>query len=378
MPKITDVSDDDLLIAVAAVSEHGTIAAAAVALDMPRTTLSHRVQMAHRRGLAGSLGGPASPGFLITRKSPLFNANGEKIAEWRREVPDDVGHSIEAIKEAFAEYEGRSAYIPPPPLDPEGADRLTVYPIVDHHLGLLAWGQETGDDYDLSIGQALLMRTFKQVIDASPPADTGVVLSLGDFFHADNDEQRTRRSGHKQSVDGRHGKILMVGVKLMIYAIELALEKHPNVIFRAIKGNHDPDATDALRLAIWAYFHNNPRVTVDMSPSPFWIFPWGTTLLSAAHGDMVKPVNFPGMVAAKWPQYWGNTVYRYALFGHVHHKSIGGGELYGMIWETLNTLAAKDEFNSGSGYVSVRNMISISYTREAGEEGRVIRNIRPN
>lgn len=377
MPKISDLTDDQLKEALAAVDEHGSIAAAAVALDMARTTLQHRVQLAHRRGLAGTLGGPASPGFLITRKSPLFDKDGNKVAEWRREVPDTVGRTIEDIKEVFAEIDPRAPIPPPEPQD--GSDgRLNVYPIADPHIGMLAWGAESGDDYDLSIGSAILMRVFKRVIDASPPADVGVVLSLGDFFHADNDEQTTRRSGNKLSVDGRHDKVLMVGIKLVIYCIELALAKHKKVVFRAIRGNHDPDSTSVLRIAMWAYFQNNPRLEVDMSPSPFWIFQWGTTLLTAAHGDMIKPADFPGMVAAKWPELWGTSLYRYALFGHVHHRSIGGGEKYGMVWETFNTLSAKDDFHSGHGYVSIRNMVSISYSLTEGEEGRVIKNFKPN
>lgn len=375
------LDDDTLRESAEAVQSHGSLSKAAVALGITRSTLRNRLEHAARRGIHASIhGGPAAPGFLVDRTTSFVRVNPDGSAstlyQWRRDGAHQTTEDmVQALREVFAEYEGLGGVASSPQLAPE--DSLTAYIIADPHVGMLAWGPESGEDYDINIATALLTSTMRAVVDQSPPSAVGVVLNLGDFFHADNDDQITRRSGNKLSVDGRHSKVLKVGLNLMIYCVDVARQKHERVIVRNLPGNHDPDASLALSLALWAFYKDDPRVEIDMDPSPFWKFEWGTTLLAAAHGDRVRPDDFAGMVAAKWPEEWGRTRYRYALFGHVHHRSLGG-EKYGMSWESFRTLAAKDDFHSAHGYVSIRSMVSVTYDRERGEVGRVVRNIRPH
>jgi hypothetical protein len=94
-------------------------------------------------------------------------------------------------------------------------------------------------------------------------------------------------------------------------------------------------------------------------------------MLAANHGHMVRPEEFPGVMASLWPQEWGRTLHRYAYFGHVHHRSRGGGERAGVVWETFQTLAAKDAWHHGSGYTAGRSMVAITHHAEVGE---IIRN----
>lgn len=373
--------DDEILQhTLDAVEEHKTISAAAVALGLSRSTVRNRLEHAARRGLTGTSGPVASPGFLVDRKTTLYRHNPDgtvaPMLEWRRDgAHQTTAQLVEALKEVFSEWQGLSPLAPSPQVTNESL--CTVYVIADPHLGLLAWGPESGEDYDLNIASALLMRTMGNLVADSPPAHTGIVLNLGDFFHADDDRQVTPRSGNKLSVDGRSFKVLKVGLQLMIYCIDQAKQKHEQVIVRNIPGNHDPETTKALTLALSAFYDNDPRVVIEFDPGPFWVFTWGNTLLAAAHGDRVKPADFPGMIAARWPVMWGQTAYRYALFGHVHHSSKGGGERYGMTWETFRTIAAKDDWHAASGYVSNRALTSITYSLEFGEVSRVIKNIRP-
>jgi hypothetical protein len=214
-----------------------------------------------------------------------------------------------------------------------------------------------------------------ELVAASPEADEALVLNLGEFFHAENDLARTSQSGNALDCDTRFAKVLRTGVDLTIWTVKLALEHHKHVTYRALPGNHDPYAALALAIAVSKYFENNPRVTVDLDPSYFFVMEFGNVMIGATHGDRVKPDAMPSYMAARWPEIWGRTKFRYGYLGHVHHKSRGGGEGAGVLWETFQTLAPKDSWHAGQGYVSGRSMSAITLHRDTGERFRTTRSI---
>jgi hypothetical protein len=144
------------------------------------------------------------------------------------------------------------------------------------------------------------------------------------------------------------------------------------VIVRCLPGNHDPHTALALSVALAQFFHASKRVEIDCSPGPFFQWRFGDVFLCANHGDRIKPSDMPGIMAARWPADWGNTKHRYAYFGHVHHKSVGGGENHGVIWETFQCLAPRDAWHSAEGYTAGRSMVAITLHRKHGEKHRHI------
>lgn len=362
---------------------------------------------------SGKLGfDPVLPGFEIKETSTTTDANGEIVRQRVTQAPAverpfelPAGHqikgisayltpdgrvkgswvktkegpnpqlTIEAIKATFEEYSGR-AELAPPPAETD-ADLLTTYVIGDHHLGMYAWGEECGEDYDLSIGYNLLYNTTRDLVARSPAADTAVILSLGDFFHTDTSLNRTERSHNALDVDTRRTKVLQVGVKLMIAVVELAAQKHRKVIVRCLPGNHDAETTPALAIALWAFFQNyNDRIEVDCSPSKFWYFQHGETMLAATHGDQCKIQDMPAHMASRQPKMWGNTEFRYAFAGHIHHKERIQKEHSGVICETFQVLPPADAWHAAMGYGAGRSMTSITYDAEYGEVSRNICSVR--
>jgi hypothetical protein len=283
---------------------------------------------------------------------------------------------MDAIREVFDEYRGY-AKLPPKPKH-TSADTATVYNLADHHLGMFSWGTETGEDYDLKISEEILLKSMGDLVALSPNSKTAVILNLGDFFHGDNSENRTPKSGNSLDVDTRYAKMLRVGVKLLIKCIELALQKHTKVYVRCLPGNHDPQTSLALSIALDAFFDGNNRVEVDCDPGPFWYWRFGKVFIGATHGHMVKPEAMPGLMASQCAEDWGASEFRYAYLGHVHHRSKGGGELHGVVWETFQTLATKDAWHHASGYSSGRSMTAITHHREHGEIGRHTVSITPH
>lgn len=383
----------------------GNYSACAAELNLARSTFQNRVKRASERGFFGFA--PVLPGFVVSETSVQSDATGHVQKQWIRQkrepggafqIPDghlvkgvsalvdpegrtlaqwiktreDAANQerlIDVIKAAFDGYEGHAKPTPSPRVADK--DLATVYVIGDHHLGMYAWAKETGDaDYNLQIGAKALRDAMHDLVAQAPKSDTGVVLGLGDFIHADNQANRTERSGNSLDVDTRYAKVLQLGVELLISCVELAAQRHAKVIVRCLPGNHDPHTALALSVALARFFHASKRIEIDCSPGPFFQWRFGDVFLCANHGDRIKPADMPGIMAARWPADWGNSKHRYAYFGHVHHRSIGGGETHGVIWETFQCLAPKDAWHAAEGYTAGRSMVAITLHKKHGEKYR--------
>src|SRR3546814_16870084 len=101
--------------------------------------------------------------------------------------------------------------------------------------------------------------------------------------------------------------------------IERLLEKHQRVIVRNNPGNHDPHRAAMLSICLAARFHDNPRVTIDDSPSSFFYFRFGKTLIGSTHGDRAKLVDLPLIMACDVTEDWAASDYRVWHRGHFHH-----------------------------------------------------------
>lgn len=312
-------------------------------------------------------------GHVIKGVSTLLNSDGEKIIEWVK-TREDAGQSIllETIK---AQLESASSYTPlPPPPPVVNHDLLAFYPIADVHLGAFAWGKETGADYDLEIAERILKQCTGELISRSAPAETAIILDIGDFFHGDNTKNQTGKSANPLDIDSRHPKVVQTGFMAVVWIIEQALQKHAKVIYRKLAGNHDEETSSTFALGIWAWFKDNPRVDIDISPSRTFKYLFGNTLIAAAHGDMLKMQDLAGWLAATHPKDWGVAEYRAGWTGHIHNKTALTS--MGMTIESLNSPAAKDAWHAAMGFSAPRNMISVTYDRERGERDRLTVSVR--
>src|SRR5690606_855206 len=154
-------------------------------------------------------------------------------------------------------------------------DLLTVYPIGDPHVGMVSWPEETGDDWNLKIAEQMHCDAMHELVRAAPASKQAVVVNLGDLFHRDGVTAETPRSKHPLDVDGRFMKMFRVGVMVMRRCIESALDKHDRVHVISAAGNHDESTAQALAVALSIAYENEPRVTVDLSPSLFYYYRFG-------------------------------------------------------------------------------------------------------
>jgi hypothetical protein len=275
------------------------------------------------------------------------------------------------IREALEGYVPPKAFPPAPDL--VDADLATLYPLADLHVGLLSWQKETGFNYDLKIGRKTIETAMAKLIAVTPSSKQAVVLGLGDLLHADNYAGMTAQSKNILDVDGRWPRVLKTATEIVITTIDLALQKHEQVLVCILPGNHDEQSAIAVGLAVSMYYRNNPRVTVDDGVGRFWWWQFGKVFLGATHGDGAKMKDLPSIMARDNPEAWGKTRFRHIYTGHIHQQS--GIELGGATVESLQAPCARDAWHTKMGYGAGRSVQAITYHKDRGKILRHYENI---
>ena len=320
------------------------------------------------KGVApGVVGKPLPEGQALKGISTLYGPEGDIKAQWVKSNAEQAAR--EAAMKAFVE-ELSDAVKPRKPLKPPKhtqADIMCGYPIGDHHWGMLSWHPETGKDYDLKIAKKLLADAVDYLVGSAPPAEQALLVNLGDFLHGDDSTNRTRKSGHILDMDGRFAKITRAAAFGLCHTTERLLEKHKRVKVVNIRGNHDDDSANWLSTVLHAWFRNEPRVEIELSPAMYQFHRFGKNMLCMTHGDKVKLPELPQVMASLEPTMWGETTYRVGWTGHVHHaQRVIGKENRGAICESFGVLPPSDAYSASMGYHSQREMHCITFKKTGG------------
>lgn len=306
--------------------------------------------------------------FFVKGVSTLYDDQGAVKLQWVKTQADEEARAKalrDGIMAAFDQAD-RIPLISAPKNRDE--DMMTVYPIGDAHCGMHAWNEETGDDFDLKIFETDLVNAVRRLVRSAPRSQYATIIDVGDYFHVNDKTNRTPASGHMLDTDSRYSKMIRVGVRALRTCIELALRKHAIVNVKVRPGNHNPDAYVTLQVALGMYYENNPRVVIDQSPAPFVYEEFGKNLIGITHGDKVKMEALGEIMAADMREAWGRTSFHYWYTGHIHQRKVVEGRDW--VAESFRTLAAKDNYATGAGYRSGRDMYAIGLHREFGEVER--------
>ena len=394
--------------AINALNEHGSIRKAAASLGIAPSTLQGR--LARDKAARGEVGGPPIPpaaqppeGFLVRKNSGQYDAkgnlqkqwvqtsqgntdewamhtghvvkgesvfldaNGHTIARWVKTREGSGEGFVHALRAAFADYEGKATLTPAPAQCED--DVLTVYPIPDLHLGMYSWGAETGADYDVSIATQVATEGVGNLVAQSRASSHAIVLILGDYFHQNDQKNATPGSGHQLDVDSRWPLVYRAGAELALKIIDMVSAKHGSVEVVVLPGNHDPDAAVTLAIALSLFYSRSERITVNITPGVTWYRRFGQNLFGANHGHTMRTAEKMAMaMAVDKSEDWGKARHRFIWTGHLHHEVLK--EVAGVRVETLSSPAARDAWNSASGYRSNRALQGITIHRDNGEIGR--------
>lgn len=314
---------------------------------------------------------PVPDGYKAKGVSTYYNSEGKPTAQW---VKASIDHERqqEMLQAAVAAMCEQITSVLPTILPGGTIEELAnVYTFTDCHVGMLAWHRENLDsDWDLSIAENTLTKCFAAMIEGSPKASLAIVNQLGDFMHFDGLVAQTPTHGHPLDADGRFGKIVEIAIRTLRRIIDLALTKHSHIHVIMAEGNHDLVSSIWLRKMFKALYENEPRVSVDDSELPYYVYQHGETMLAFHHGHLTKNEKLPLLFASQFPRVWGTSIKRYAHCGHRHHlEDIGHKDHNGMRVTQHPTLAARDAYAARGGWVTGREATSITYHKKFGKVG---------
>ena len=303
---------------------------------------------------------------IVKGVSSYYDDKGNLSRQW---VKTDLkkGAELEAIK-AFAQglaedLTGKHTVITKP--INTNTDLMSCYVIGDHHLGMLAHAAITGgEDYNIDKAESLLVEAFDKLITRGVDSQTGLLVNLGDFLHA-NDTTNTTQSGHVLDVDGHFSRAYESAGALIRLVVTMMLKKHEKVIILNARGNHDRDAALSLNIMMKVLYENDPRVEVLDNVSKFVSYKFGSNLIVTHHGDRMTPQKVYEHVTRTMSKQWGETEHRFCWMGHIHHKT--AKEIGGMVVESWNVLSPVDNWHAESGYGSDRSMTCVVLHGEHGE-----------
>ncbi len=357
----------------------GNISSAARGLGITRSAFRNALEGAQlklaKSGITDSvdLSQHVAPGYKVKGVSTLSDADGNAKLRWVKTTQDmerqrmimEASHA--AMCETIPRYRAQKLLIRP---GKEEKQLLNVYVITDYHLGMLAWGEESGDDWDINIAENILVAWFERSISLSPSAESAIFAQLGDFMHWDGFNAATPMGGHLLDADTRFQKLVRVAIRVIRRVIDILMSKYKTLTVIMAEGNHDMASSVWLRELMAALYEKEPRINVDVNPDPYYCKEHGDCSIFFHHGHKKRPKNIADVFPAKFREAYGRTKYSYAHMGHMHHNILNENNL--MVVEQHRTLAASDAYASRGGWISGRDAKVITYHKDLGEVSRIV------
>ena len=314
------------------------------------------------------------PGFTTKRISTARKADGSTALEWHIQEP-----SKEQQAESFRKFvEGLNENIiqaEPCPLAAQeyASDLMPSIFIGDAHIGMYAYGKETKhDDFDTSIATEQLRNAIDYLLERAEPAETGLLVDVGDFTHA-NGAADTTFAGTKLDVDTRHHRVMKEAGMVMRYMIDKMLLKFQKVVVVVARGNHNTDAAVAVQLMLEFYYAKEPRVNVLPTEGFYHYIEYGKWLLGITHGDKQKAESLAGSMARDMSEAWGRTTHRMWCTGHYHKEAVK--TLPGCKHKVFAALPPPDSWHASHGFAGDGEMEMMTFRKSGGVHSSHVYNI---
>ena len=235
--------------------------------------------------------------------------------------------------------------------------------IFDLHIGKLAWGGETFENYDVKIARQRFLTSIKKLLQRAQGFNYNRILfPIGnDFFNSDTMENTTTK-GTPQDEDLRWQKTFDVGTRLLVDAINLLKQSGVPVDVVVIPGNHDFERSYYLGSYLEAWFNQDPLIYINNGASPRKYYRYGNLLLGLTHGSEEKEASLPMLMATdiESKPLWSETKFHEWHIGHIHRKRIVQydinksrllNEELGVIIRYLSSLTGTEEWHHKKGFV---------------------------
>lgn len=264
---------------------------------------------------------------------------------------------------------------------PEDERHMLEISPVDLHVGKYAWGEEAGEDYDITIAEQVFTDAINDILyRASVYSLEGIVLVVGNDLLQTDTLQGTTTAGTYVDTDSRYIKSFRRARAINSWAIHRCAEVAP-VQVQIVPGNHDSLTSFHIGEVLEAEFERDPRVTICNSAKRRKYLRYGVTLLGWTHGNEEKPQDLPLIMAQEEPQAWGETLHREWHVGHLHKmketRYTAGDSFNGVRVRVLPSLCAPDAWHYTRGFVKERRACEgYLWNRTSGYAGHFSSNVK--
>ena len=338
----------------------------------------------------------------------LWDVSGFRVNKWeqhsdkkgitplyqiRANLVQNRDRALAAARLAMAQLaEDMQAHTPDyAPLEPAsfagGDPCLVSLHIYDPHIGMKAWGSETGGpNQDLKIAIKNYDAAAEHLISMAMlyPVEEVLLVIGHDMMHADmtgmNATGGTTAKGTALEMDTRLEKMFTETRRAAVRMIDKARAslRRP-ITVRCVQGNHDPGQVYRLGEVLSAWYRDVPDVTVDYGPRKMRFHGYGKNALMLTHGEEYKRHrdNLPLIFSQECPpEMWVRSTHREVLTGH-WHKSMGGAylptsdldETRGVRVRSLPGLTAPDGWHANAGFKHSRAATLLVYKKSGGLAG---------
>ena len=276
----------------------------------------------------------------------------------------------EDVEEFFETYQLSKPIIEPLVVEYNKDGDTLIVELPDLHVGLLSWGEETGDDYDISIAESRLAGCIEDVILRCRERmfKKIIVVTLGDLIHVDNADGKTTK-GTKQDIDGRMPKIFDSVITMLIDTIGRLRRIAPiEVIY--IPGNHDEIVGRMAVRAVELAYNGIDEITFDCSPTPRKARLVGCTLIGFTHGNMPQN-NLGNWLSEEFRKEYGLSIHAELHTGHFHTEKekefYRTDSKYGLVVRSLPTICSSSAWENSQAYSKgLKTLLSYVFNDDIG------------
>lgn len=261
----------------------------------------------------------------------------------------NIDEAIEIAKELFLK-EIKPLKLKKYNIEKSNDNKLMEIPAIELHLGKMAWGGDTGQDYDKNIATERFYNILEEIIGIQEQEKcSNALITIGnDFFNSDTVNATTTK-GTPQTNDLRWKKMFLIGLRLYTEFLETLRSKFNNIDVRLCSGNHDKMSSFYLYLTLQQYFRNDDKINFSENYKDYQCYQFGRCAIFFGHGDgNLKRIMHS--IPAEFYKEWGSTEFRELHLGHLH-KEVTVDDESGMITRRIGSPTGTDQYHYEERFV---------------------------
>lgn len=281
----------------------------------------------------------------------------------------------------IAEIKSISPFVPLKKVNSKQSGKLLEVDIFDPHFGKLAWGKETGEDYDIDIAEQRYMTALSSLLQKASASDSieKILFPIGnDLMHTDTINQTTT-AGTFQQVDSRWQKMWMRTRAAVMRGISMATEVAPVEVV-IVPSNHDFQTIFYLGDLLECYYEKNKNISVDNSPKTRKYVQYGKCGLGFTHGNEENHNDLAMIMMRENQKNWMHVEFMEWHLGHFHKKKQmqykSTDDYKGVTVRLLRSLSGADAWHYQKGYIgTIKGAESFIWDKEYGLTANFMHNL---